>query len=163
MNSPRTPRTPRTPSNNLSSDLSSIQNALNPLKIPWAVSGSMAMKLHANKLGINLYRKPNDIDIVARSKDFPVVVYALGTIGYKIRGPPPVRAVSHLKLYKGSKSIDILQSGSELAPNLSKTNINLFNKNVPIIKVKNLLAQKKSNNLPSEITKRNIQFLNSLL
>jgi len=172
VNSPRTPRnSPRTPVNsqrnspmNLSLEVKNIRHALNPLGKPWAISGSMAMKIHANRRGINVHRNPNDIDIVVRSKDFGLFVSALGNIGYKIRGPPPLRYTDHLKLHKGSKSIDLIRSGSELAPNLSAMNINVFNGTTPVVKVNKLIKQKKITlkHYPIAIAKRNLNFLMSL-
>ena len=161
MNSPRTPRnSPKTPSN-LSTEVIHIRHALNPLRKPWAISGSMAMKIHANRRGILLHRNPNDIDIVVRSKDFGLFVSALGSIGYKINGPPPLRYKDHLKLHKGSKSIDLISSGSELAPNLSKMNINVFNGTTPVVKVNKLINQKKITikHFPIANAKKNLNFL----
>ena len=165
MNSPKTPRSsPRNSPTNLSTDVKLIRHALNPLMKPWAISGSMAMKIHANRRGINVHRNPNDIDIVVRSKDFGLFVSALGNIGYKIRGPPPLRYTDHLKLHKGSKSIDLIRSGSELAPNLSAMNINVFNGTTPVVKVNKLIKQKKITlkHYPIAIAKRNLNFLMSL-
>jgi hypothetical protein len=171
MNSPKTPgtpKTPRTPINspkNLSTEVRNIRHTLNPLHKPWAISGSMAMKIHANSFGVKVYRDPNDIDIIVRSKDFGLFVSALGNIGYKIDGPPPVRYGNHLKLSKGRHSIDLLRSGSNLAPNLSQMNINIFNGKTPVIKVKKLINQKRKilNNIPNERAKKNINFLYKLV
>ena len=169
MNSPRTPRnSPRTPRNsprnspmNLSAEVRLIRHELNPLGKPWAISGSMAMKIHANRRGISLHRNPNDIDIVVRSKDFGLFVSALGNIGYKIDGPPPLRYKDHLKLHKGNKSIDLIRSGSELAPNLSAMNINVFNGTTPVVKVNKLINQKKMTlkHYPIATAKQNLNFL----
>ena len=166
MNSPKTPRTsPRNSPTNLSTDVKLIRHALNPLMKPWAISGSMAMKIHANRHGAKLHRSPNDIDIVVRSKDFGLFVNALGNIGYKIYGPPPLKYKDHLKLYKGGKSIDLLRSGSDLAPNLSAMNINVFNGTTPVVKVNKLINQKKTTlkHYPIAVAKQNLNFLKNLM
>jgi hypothetical protein len=149
---------------NLSTEVRKIRHALNLLRKPWAISGSMAMKIHANRRGVLLHRNPNDIDIVVRSKDFGLFVNALGNIGYKIHGPPPLRYKDHLKLHKGSKSIDLIRSGSELAPNLSETNINVFNGTTPVVKVNKLINQKKITlkNHMTATAKLNLNFLRRL-
>lgn len=151
---------------NLSSEVRRIRHALNPLRKPWAISGSMAMKIHANRFGMNIYRNPNDIDIVVRAQDFETFVSALVGIGYRMRGPPPIRynRASHLKLYKGDYSIDVLRSGSNLAPNLSRLNINVFDGKTPVVKVKKLINQKQKilNNIPNATARANMNFLMSL-
>jgi hypothetical protein len=146
--------------------MNSIRRKLNPLRKPWAVSGSMAMKMHANKAGVPVHRKPNDIDIVVRPKDFELFVMQLAGLGYTFKGPPPINyeKTRHLKLYKGSNSIDLLQAGSNLAPNIRMNNINIFNK-TPVVKLRHLIYQKKStlNNFENAKARSNYNFLMKLV
>ena len=143
--------------------MNTIRRKLNPLRKPWALSGSMAMKMHANRAGVQLHRKPNDIDIVVRSQDFELFVRTLAKIGYTLDGPPPInyRKTRHLKLYKGNNSIDLLQARSNLAPNIRRNNINVFNKKTPLVKLRHLIYQKKSalNNFDNAKTRSNYNFL----
>lgn len=143
--------------------MNTIRRKLNPLRKPWALSGSMAMKMHANRAGVQLHRKPNDIDIVVRPQDFELFVRTLTKIGYTLDGPPPInyRKTRHLKLYKGNNSIDLLQARSNLAPNIRRNNINVFNKKTPLVKLRHLIYQKKSalNNFDNAKTRSNYNFL----
>lgn len=143
--------------------MNTIRRKLNPLRKPWALSGSMAMKMHANRAGVQLHRKPNDIDIVVRPQDFELFVRTLAKIGYTLDGPPPInyKKTRHLKLYKGNNSIDLLQARSNLAPNIRRNNINVFNKKTPLVKLRHLIYQKKSalNNFENAKTRSNYNFL----
>lgn len=149
-------------SGNLSSELSRIRRALNSLRIPWAVSGSMAMKLHANQLGLLPHRHPNDIDIVIREKDRPFVVAKLATIGYTSDSPPPVR-FRHMKLHHGRFSIDLLAEDTNLAPEIKKANIVVYGK-TPVVKINHLINQKRKilNNLNSSNARQNLNFLEKM-
>jgi hypothetical protein len=142
--------------------MNTIRRKLNPLRKPWAVSGSMAMKMHANRAGIQVHRQPNDIDIVVRPQDFELFVRELGEIGYTIDGPPPIYSrTRHIKLYKGNNSIDLLKAGSNLAPNIRRNNIQVFNGKTPVVKLHHLIHQKKStlNNFENAKARSNYNFL----
>ena len=146
--------------------MNNIRRKLNPLRKPWAVSGSMAMKMYANRAGIQLHRQPNDIDIVVRPQYFELFVRTLAKIGYSFDGPPPInyRKTRHLKLYKGNNSIDLLKAGSNLAPNIRRNNVNVFNGKTPVVKLHHLIHQKKRtlNNFENAKARSNYNFLMKL-
>jgi hypothetical protein len=123
----------------------------------------MAMKIYANRAGMQLHRKPNDIDIVVRPQDFALFVRELAEIGYRLNGPPPINysRTNHLKLYKGNNSIDLLQAGSNLAPNIRKNNIHVFNRKTPVVKLHHLIRQKKNilHNFENAKSRSNYNFL----
>jgi hypothetical protein len=137
------------------------------MHIPWALSGSMATKLHANHLGIPLHRQPNDIDIVIRPQNYDAVVKVLSTIGYTTTRAPNVH-FHHMKLYHGNRfSIDLLAAGSNVAPNIRSNNVTIINK-TPVVKIRHLINKKKSilagfiTKVEKKIAEGNKQFLNRL-
>lgn len=167
MNTP--PRTRPTVNRNgsLADELVIIRRTLNGLHVPWALSGSMATKLHANSLGVPLHRLPNDIDIVIREKNADAVMTALAGIGYTSNRPPPLH-FQHVKLRHGRFSVDVLSAGGSLAPNITKNNVIMINK-TPVVKIRHLIAQKNSiiahnflSNVNQVIAKGNKNFLTLL-
>jgi hypothetical protein len=136
------------------------------MHIPWALSGSMATKLHANQLGIPLHRQPNDIDIVIRQENYNLVMGALSTIGYTTRRAPSFK-FKHTKLKHGHFSIDLLAAGTNLAPNIRSNNITIINK-TPVVKIRHLINKKRSiiagfiSNVEKNSAEGNKQFLNRL-
>lgn len=141
MNTPPRQSPPRLRNGTLVSELRLIRRTLNSMKIPWALSGSMATKLHANHLGIPLHRQPNDIDIVIRPQNYDSVVRALSTIGYTTNRPPSIR-FRHTRLEHGNRfSIDLLAASTTLAPNIRRNNITVINK-TPVVKIRHLINKK---------------------
>jgi hypothetical protein len=154
MNTPPRTRPNANRNGSLDDELKLIRRKLNALKIPWAISGSMATKLHANSLGVPLHRLPNDIDIVIRPKDVGTVIMTLAEIGYTSNSPPPIR-FHHIKLHHGRFSLDLLSAGGNLAPNIRANNIVVINK-TPIVKIRHLMTQKNriiANHFVSNINK----------
>ena len=166
MNTP--PRTRQVANRNgtLADELRIIRRTLNALRIPWALSGSMATKLHANSLGISPHRIPNDIDIVVRPQNADLVMMTLAGIGYTSNSPPPVR-FRHVKLRHGRFSIDVLAAGGNLAPNITKNDVVVINK-TPVVKIRHLIARKNSSmrnfmtNAERNVAQGNLNFLRRL-
>lgn len=165
MNTP--PRTRPVPNRNgsLDDELRIIRRTLNSLSIPWALSGSMATKLHAKSLGVPLHRVPNDIDIVVRPENVNDFIIALARIGYTSNKPPPLH-FRHIVLRHGKFSIDLLAAASNLAPNIKSANVTLVN-NTPLVKIHHLIKQKNKiimNNFISSVNKNihNKKFLEKL-
>ena len=157
MNTPPRTRPVANRNGSLDAELKIIRRTLNSLRIPWALSGSMATKLHANSLHVELHRFPNDIDIVIRPSDVDMVTMALAGIGYTSNRPPPLRFV-HVKLHHGKFSIDLLAAGSSLAPNILSKNVTLINR-TPVVKIRHLITQKNrvlTNNFLSKLTKNTV-------
>ena len=156
MNTPPRTRPAANRNGSLDDELKIIRRTLNSLKLPWALSGSMATKLHANSLGVPLHRFPNDIDIVIRRDDVGIFLMALAGIGYTSNRPPPLR-FEHVKLQHGKFSIDLLAAGGNLAPTILSKNVTLINK-TPVVKIRHLITQKNrvlANNFLSKLTKNN--------
>lgn len=167
MNTPPKQSPLRLRNGTLVDELRLIRRTLNSMRIPWALSGSMATKIHANHLGIPLHRQPNDIDIVIRPQNYDAVVKALSTIGYTTPRSPSVR-FHHVKLYHGNRfSIDLLAAGSNVAPNIRSNNVTVINK-TPVVKIRHLINKKKSilagfiTKIEKNIAEGNKQFLNRL-
>lgn len=133
----------------MSEEFKRIKRKFNTLHKNWAVSGSWAMKLYGNMVGIKT-RNPNDFDFVVQPKDASLFINALDELGYTYKGPPPVQ-FRHLKLKKGKYEIDLLGAGGNLAPYLNK--VTMFNSTTPLIPIRALVKQKQVtnnwNNTPS--------------
>lgn len=167
MNTPPRTRSIAKRNGSLVDELKIIRRTLNNLHIPWALSGSMATKLHANSLGVSLHRLPNDIDVVIRPQNADLVMMTLAGIGYTSNRPPPLH-FQHVKLHHGRFSLDVLSAGGNLAPNITKNNIVVINK-TPVVKIRHLIAQKNSiianrfiSNIQQNIAKGNKNFLKLL-
>lgn len=166
MNTPPRARPVANRNGTLMGELRAISKTLNGLDIPWALSGSMATKLHANSLGIPPHRVPNDIDIVIRPQNASLVMMALSDIGYTSNKPPSVR-FQHMKLHHGRFSIDVLAAGGNLAPNVNRNNVVFINR-IPVVKIRHLINRKNASmrNFMSEAEKNiaqgNINFLKRL-
>jgi hypothetical protein len=146
----------------MSVEFTRIRHQLNNLRKPWALSGSMAIKFHANHLGIPMHRQPNDFDIVIREQDLSLFIDALSRIGYKLKTSPPIH-FTHLKMSHGRFTIDLLAADSRLAPNIQGTNIVLYNK-TPVIKINHLIRQKNRilENSRNNVARQNRNFLQRL-
>ena len=166
MNTPPRQSPPRLRNGTLVDELRLIRRTLNAMHIPWALSGSMATKLHANRLGIPLHRQPNDIDIIIRPVNYNSVVRALSMIGYTTTRAPNV-TFRHTKLDHGRFSIDLLAAGTSLAPNIRSNNVTLIN-NTPVVKIRHLINKKSAilggflTKLERNIAEGNKQFLTRL-
>jgi hypothetical protein len=116
-----------------------VINAIANSKINYAVSGSWAMKLHANKAGVKS-RAPHNINIVVGPGNNRSVASVLASLGYMFNGPPTY-GKNIITLYKNGKEIDILRAGGGLAPTLN--NINNIN-GIPVLTVNQLLRKKNN-------------------
>lgn len=167
MNTPPRRSPPRLRNGTLVDELRLIRRTLNNMHIPWALSGSMATKLHANSLGIPLHRQPNDIDVVIRPVDYGAVLMTLSTIGYTTTRAPSIR-FHHTKLHHGNRfSIDLLAADTNLAPNIRSNNVTVINK-TPVVKIRHLINKKNSiisgfvSRVEKNIAEGNKQFLKRL-
>ena len=125
-------------------------------KVPFAVSGSWAMKLHANKAGVNS-RTPHNVNIVLNPGNnqtvAPTVLYPLK---YWFKHSPEYGknlvtlyhfTVSgndeNIAVFNKNKHINILKAGGGLAPRLDNSTINVIN-GIPVLKVKQLIKKKQN-------------------
>ena len=99
--------------------------------IPWALSGSMAMKLYANKYKVPT-RTPQNVNIVVRRNNMKGAYKALTG-----------RNLTNLSIknhYKLSNRYNLLKANTNLAPSINQyVNIN----GIPVVTLESLLNQKR--------------------
>lgn len=116
------------------------KNIMNSSGIPWALSGSMAMKLYANKYKVPT-RTPQNVNIVVRRNNMKRAYKALTG-----------RNLTNLSIenhYKLSNRYNLLKANTNLAPSINQyVNIN----GIPVVTLESLLKQKQKtlNNFPQK-------------
>jgi hypothetical protein len=149
-------------------------NLENYLNEPWAYTGSIAMKLHANRLGVKFppNRRIGNVNVVV---DNPAATgHALRRTGYWnfLNGGPPAPGSNHVALINltNKKRVDLFRFGGNYAP-ITIQNIRFTKNNVPVVNLKTLLNRKKNVARNANILKpnnrkktfENIAFLKRLL
>jgi hypothetical protein len=129
-----------------------LNNAIKTLNVPWALSGSMALKLYGNKYGVST-RQPANVDIVVNANRMANAYAALAIFGRKniSRNTSIVKNKNHYNLHP----YDLLRSNSSLAPSIKKyVNLN----GIPVVRLENLLKYKERarNNYPKSNRKKQI-------
>lgn len=146
------------------------KNLENLLNKPWAYSGSIAMKLHANRLGVNFpgSRKIGNVNIAVEN---PVnqARFLRSTGHWNYFNGPPAPGANHvpMKNSKGNKRLNLFKIGGEFVPNgsiVKLDNVNAVNLNT-LLKLKRLVAKNLNSLKPNNRTKTlaNINFLQMLL
>jgi hypothetical protein len=144
----------------MNTEFASIVRAFRKTCEPWAVTGSWAIMLHAEHIGLNPHRPPRDFDFAVR--DFPTFIHVLQGLGYKFEsGPPlitPKRMPDKVTMVKGHYEVDLLKAGGRLAPSLSGR---VTIKNTPVASVPNMMRQKKNilENINNSKARANLNFL----
>ena len=129
-------------------------------RIPWALSGSLAMKLYANKYGVST-REPQNVNIVVNQKNLANAYSVLFNL-VKPRNIPRNTSRTKSKNHYNLKPYDLLKSGTNLAPSIREyVKLN----GVPVIKLENLLNQKQKTlrNVPSNKAKGDIKIIMEIL
>jgi hypothetical protein len=107
------------------------KNVLNSSGIPWALSGSMAMKLYANKYGVPT-RTPQNVNIVVRQNNMKTA--------YKAMTGRNLTNRSIKNHYKLNNKYNLLKANTNLAPPINQyVNIN----GVPVVTLESLLNYKR--------------------
>lgn len=142
-----------------------LENSLKGKK--WAYTGSVAMKLHANRLGVPFVRNIGNVNIALNNMNN---VYGLTTgTRWRFNGGPPGPRSRHVVLVNNStdKKLNVLRAGGGLASSLK--NHVVFINGVPVMNLQSLL-NKKVNTMNNAFnarniskTKRNIEYLKKLL
>ena len=146
-------------------EFASIVKAFRKTGAPWAVTGSWAIKLHAEKAGLQPHRPPRDFDFAIHGSDFEVFVQALQGLGYLFDSNVPLlrgkRLPDRVTMKKGPFEVDLLKAGGRLAPSL---NGRVTYKNVPLVSVSNMMRQKKNllENIRNTKALANLNFLDVL-
>lgn len=151
-NSPRTPSPKKNRNGNLSSEVLYVKDMMKGTGLKWAITGSMASKIHANSLH-HPHRTPGDIDIVVEMKnptDMHTLLDALYLSDYKLSKLPPVKVPEHFKAYHGRFELDIVKAGGELAPRLTNNAIQRRG-NFPVVTLNHLIrkATARANSNPN--------------
>ena len=136
-------------------EFNEILKVFKKTKVPFAVTGSWAIKLHAEHIGLNPHRMPKDFDFSVT--DFNTFIKALSSLGYKLNSFPGQRA-KRVTLYKWPYEVDLLKAGSSLAPNLNNS---VFYRNTPVASIRSLMRQKKNilETINNSKARRNLNFL----
>jgi len=103
---------------------------LNSTGIPWALSGSMAMKLYANKYGVPT-RTPQNVNIVVRQNNMAKAWAAL--TGQR----EPIRM--NKNHYKLDNKYNLLKANTNLAPSINQY---VIINGVPVVTLESLLNYK---------------------
>ena len=103
----------------------------------WAYTGSIALKIHANRLGVPINRRIGNINIAA--KDPLIFVPVIGsTKHWKLKNSPNYRRT---KFYNNrGVTLDLFPANGRLAPNFK--HVQKFNTLPPIMSLRSLLNQK---------------------
>ncbi len=120
----------------MNKNVSNIHKMLgNDLKT-WAFTGSVALMYHNLNKGFEP-RTPQNIDIVVDKENRRYITSLLRKLNWELEDEGKIRT----QMKKGSKSLDIIVAGSNLAPKLNK----VFRKNgiPPILGIQNLFNRKK--------------------
>lgn len=141
-------------------------NVENFLNTPWAYTGSIAMKLHANRLKVPFSSKRfiKNTNIAVQN---PVATARIlrGAGWNYANGAPPVNSRSnHVPMILGNQRLDLLKLGS----NYARGRIT-YAKGKPVLNIESLLNRKRNlsknklhtNNMAK--TMRNLNFLQVLL
>ena len=141
-------------------------NIENFLNTPWAYTGSIAMKLHANRLKVPFSSKRVIKNTNIAVENPAATARILRGAGWNYaNGAPPVNSrVNHVPMILGNHRLDLLKLGSNYAPGKIT-----YAKGKPVMNIKSLLNRKrnlaknklKPNNMAK--TMRNINFLQILL
>jgi len=143
--------------------LRNVKKLLNNAQIPWAVSGSMAMKLYGNKYGVNLGgRTPANLDIVVnRNNVRNAYTYLYNKANKNNRRPFATISRSNRKNRFDLSPFDILVAKSALAPNIDEyVNIN----GVPTVPFNKLIQYKRAilSNIPNKKAENNLKLLEKI-
>lgn len=128
----------------------------------WAYTGSLAMKIHANRLGIplNSNRRIGNINIAAR--DPLGLIPMISAKRWVLKSSPEYK---HTKFYNSNRNkLNLFPANGRLAPRMN--NVQRFG-NVPVMSLRALLKQKlaaKNNSFGvNNKMNKNIEFLKLLI
>ena len=148
----------------MNTEFASLVRAFHDSGRPWAVTGSWAVRLHAEKAGLQPHRTPRDFDFAVRASGMNSFIKILLQHGYSFgdRGPPLItanRSPEKVTMHKGHFEVDLLRAGSRLAPSVHS--VELY-KGIPLASVKNMMQLKRNIlwTLNNKKARENLNFLN---
>lgn len=121
----------------------------------WAYTGSMAIKIHGNKLGIPFYRNVGNINIAVNSGNHRRVIPLIASNKGKwnLRSSPNIRN-RHTKFISKNGKLNLLSKN--LAPPMNKV---VYVNGVPVMSINALYNQKRKINNNNNKAKNNINYL----
>lgn len=130
-----------------------LENRLRGTK--WAYTGSMAIKIHGNKLDIPFYRNVGNINIAVNKNNhrFVVPLIASNKGKWNLRGPPNIRN-RHTKFISKNGSTKLNLLSKNLAPPMNKV---VYVNGVPVMSINALYNQKRKMN--NNKANKNIEYL----
>ena len=146
----------------MNTEFNKIIRAFKKTGLPFAVTGSWAIKIHAEKAGLQPHREPHDFDFIVSDTNYPDFISVLSGFGYNFDGDMPLlggrKKINRVAMKKGSYEIDLLRAGSSLAPSLNAV---IKYNNTPVASINSLISQKKEilNNLENKKARINYNFL----
>lgn len=136
--------------------MNNITQTLGPYSKNWAFTGSVAMAIHGNRLGVKT-RTPQNINIAVHP-DYMMTTYTR-LVGNKwVPTSPPGMRPRRIHLTKNGKNLDILAAG-KLAPNISHRR--KYKGHPPVMSIESLLKRQINMN-NSNKRNRNIKTLTNL-
>jgi hypothetical protein len=134
----------------------------NSLGVPYAISGSMAMRLYGKKYNVKT-REPGNVNVVVNRKHLNNAYSTL--FNSKSRNVPRNTSSKKQKNHYNLHPFDLLKAGTELAPSIN-TYVEL--NGIPVVSLENLLKHKRISlrNAPGvkeSIMKSNINTLEELI
>lgn len=136
---------------------------------PWAYTGSVAMKIHANRLGVPFpkNRRIGNVNIAVRPNAIFAIIPVLSK-SWNLKTSPNYKHVKMHSKRNANKNLNMFPANGRLAPNYR--HVQKFNKYPPVMSVRALLNQKlgmnENNYLGNYETKKyhtNVAFLKKLL
>lgn len=133
---------------------------------PWAYSGSVAMKIHANRLGVPMRRNIGNINIAVRPNSVMAIIPAIkSSKKWNLNGPPEYK---HTKMYRIANGVNmnVFPANGRLAPKMNR--VQRLPGLPPVMNINALLNQKLKINQNDVFGKNknklmaNIQFLRNL-
>jgi hypothetical protein len=147
----------------MNTEFLSIVKAFKHSGKPWAVTGSWAIKMHAEKANLQPHRLPRDFDFSV--SEFETFISILMGLGYKFENSPPLitpkKMPARVTMKKGHYEVDLLRAGGRLAPSLNK--VTMY-KNIPLVSISGMMNQKKNilETLNNKKARENLNFLEVL-
>lgn len=104
----------------------------------WAYTGSIAMKMHANRLGVPFpsNRKIGNINIASNNI---MRIYQILPNSWRIKGTPSNR---HMMFYTNNgKKLNLFKAGGSLAPSMNRVQ---YINGIPVMNINSLLNKKRN-------------------
>lgn len=141
-------------------EFNTIVRTFKHLEVPFLVTGSWAIVLHAERIGLNPHRPPRDFDFAVTT--FEPFINALASLGYKLTefkflGPQTKKVT----MRKGLYHVDLLRAGGPLAPGIrNATTI----RRIPVASLNGLMEKKRNilNTIENKKARENLNFLIAL-